>query len=97
MNNVVVAELGFLRKVAAAANDVNAVEAIDLVLKKRADRLNKLVTKLENEVKEQRQQPRERRTPRTSGTQPQAQPQTDRSAGSTSPVRRARSTVGADQ
>jgi hypothetical protein len=96
MNNVVVAELGFLRKVAAAANDVNAVEAIDLVLKKRQDRLNKLVTKLDNEVKEERQ-PRERRTPRTGGAQQQGQTPTDRSPGSTSPVRRARSTVGAEQ
>ena len=56
MNDVVVAELRFLRKVAAATNDTNTVEAIDLVLKKRQDRLNKLVTKLENEVKEERQQ-----------------------------------------
>jgi hypothetical protein len=95
MNDVVVAELRFLRKVAAETNDANTVEGIDLVLKKRQDRLNKLVTKLENEVKEERQ-PRERRTPRTGGAQQQTQPQTDRSAGSTNPVRRARGTVGSD-
>jgi hypothetical protein len=87
--------LGFLRKVAAAANDVNAVEAIDMVLKKRQDRLNKLVTKLENETKEDRQ-PRERRTPRQSGVQQPGQPPTERSTGGTNPVRRARTTVGAD-
>ena len=95
MNTVVVAELGFLRKVAAAANDVNTVEAIDLVLKKRQDRLNKLVTKLENEAKEERQ-PRERRTPRTSGAQQQGQPTTERPTRSTNPVQRANSTVNQD-
>ena len=98
MNNVVVAELRFLRKVAAATNDANTVEAIDLVLKKRQDRLQKLVTKLENEAKEDRQQQtperRERRTPRTSGTQ---QTQTERPARSTNPVQRANSTVNQDQ
>lgn len=94
MNNVVVAELRFLRKVAAATNDANTVEAIDLVLKKRQDRLNKLVTKLENEAKEERQQQRERRTPRT-GTQQQTQ--TERPARSTTPVQRAKETVNQDQ
>jgi ribosome-associated translation inhibitor RaiA len=96
MNNVVVAELRFLRKVAAATNDANTVEAIDLVLKKRQDRLNKLVTKLENEAKEERQQQRERRAPRT-GTQQQTQTQTERPARSTNPVQRAKETVNQDQ
>ena len=97
MNNVVVAELRFLRKVAAATNDTNTVEAIDLVLKKRQDRLNKLVTKLENEAKEEHQQQRERRTPRTGGTQQQGQTQTERPARSTNPVQRAKETVNQDQ
>jgi len=95
MNNVVVAELGFLRKVAAAANDVNTVEAIDLVLKKRQDRLNKLVTKLDNETKEERQ-PRERRQPRTTGAQ-KGQPQGEHSARSTNPVQRTKDTVNQEQ
>ncbi len=89
MDDVVVAELRFLRKVAAAENDANTVEAIDLVLKKRQDRLNKLVTKLENELKEERRQQagerQQRRTPRTGGAQ---QNQTERPAGGTSPMRR---------
>jgi ribosome-associated translation inhibitor RaiA len=97
MGDVVVAELRFLRKVAAAANDTNTVEAIDLVLKKRQDRLNKLVTKLENELKEERRQQagerQQRRAPRTGGVQQQGQTQTDRSAGGTSPLKRARDTV----
>jgi hypothetical protein len=95
MNNVVVAELGFLRKVAVAANDVNTVEAIDFVLKKRQDRLQKLVTKLENEVKEERQ-PRERRTPRPASGMQQGQPPVERPAGGTNPARSARRTVGAE-
>jgi hypothetical protein len=101
MDDVVVAELRFLRKVAAAANDANTVEAIDLVLKKRQDRLNKLVTKLENEVKEERRQQagerqQRRATPRTGGAQQQDQTQTDRPARTTNPMRRANSTVGAE-
>jgi len=98
MDDVVVAELRFLRKVAAAAKDTNTVEAIDLVLKKRQDRLNKLVTKLENELKEERRQQaperRERRTPRV---QQQDQTQTERPARSTNPVRRTRETINQDQ
>jgi|GEM_PF-1353744 len=56
MDDVVVAELRFLRKVAAATNDANTVEAINLVLKKRQNRLTKLVTKLDNELREERKQ-----------------------------------------
>ena len=99
MDEVVVAELKFLRKVAAAEKDANTVEAIDIVLKKRQDRLNKLVTKLENEVKEERRQQtterRERRTPRTGGVQQQDQAPTERPARG--PVRRARETVNQEQ
>ncbi len=94
MNDVAVVELRFLLKVATDVNDTNTMDAIKLVLKKRIDRLNKLVVKLENEVKEERQ-PRERRTPRTGGVQ-QGQTQTERPARSTNPGQRARSTVGAD-
>ena len=97
MDDVVVAELRFLRKVAAAANDTNTAEAIDLVLKKRQDRLDKLVTKLENELKEERRQQaperRERRTPKA-GAGGQEQPQTPRT---TNPVRRTRETVNQEQ
>jgi ribosome-associated translation inhibitor RaiA len=100
MNNVVVAELRFLRKVAAATNDTNTVEAIDLVLKKRQDRLNKLVTKLENEAKEEHQQQGERQqrrpAPRTGGSM-QQQGQTQTPARSTNPVQRAKDTVSSDQ
>jgi hypothetical protein len=93
MDDVVVAELKFLRKVAVAAKDANTVEAIDLVLNKRQDRLKKLVTKLENEVKDERRQQagerQQRRPARTSGAQQQDQTQTDRPARPTSPMRRA--------
>lgn len=97
MDDVIVAELRFLRKVAAAANDANTVEAIDLVLEKRRDRLNKLVTKLENELREDRKQQagerQQRRATRT-GTGGQEQPQTPRS---TNPVRRTRETINQEQ
>ena len=98
MNNVAVAELRFLLKVATDVNDTNTMEAIKLVLKKRQDRLNKLVTKLESETKEEhQQQPRDHKTPRPSGAQQQTQSQTERPARSTNPGQRARSTVGAEQ
>jgi DNA-binding LytR/AlgR family response regulator len=97
MDDVVVAELKFLRKVAAAANDANTVEAIDLVLKKRQDRLNKLVVKLENELKEERKQQageRQQRKPtRTGGVQQQGQTPT----GGASPLKRAKGTVNQEQ
>lgn len=96
MDDVVVAELRFLRKVALAENDTNTVEAIDLVLKKRQDRLNKLVTKLETEVKEERRQQateRPKRTPRATGTQ-QQEPTQPRS---TNPVKRSRDTLNQNQ
>jgi hypothetical protein len=93
MNNVVVAELGFLLKVAADVNDTNTMDAIKLVLKKRQDRLNKLVTKLDNEAKEDKPQ-RERKPLKPAGMQQQGQPTAP--AGSNNPIRRARSTVGAE-
>jgi hypothetical protein len=101
MDDVIIAEFKFLRKVAAAEKDTNTVEAIDLVLEKRRDRLSKLVTKLENEVKEERRQQvgerQPRRAPRTGGAQQQDQTQTERPAGGNSPLRRARGTVNQDQ
>ena len=90
MDDVVVAELRFLRKVAEAAKDTNTVEAIDLISKKRQDRLNKLITKLENEVKEERQKQapeRPKRVPRTSGVQQQGQ-EPSQTPRSTNPARR---------
>lgn len=98
MNNVVVGELRFLRKVAASANDVNTMEAVDLLLKKRQDRLQKLVTKIEGEAKEDRQQQRERRASRMN-TQQQGQPQTqtERPARSTNPSQRATTTTQEQQ
>ncbi|MGA2070358.1 MAG: hypothetical protein ABSG97_03340 [Sedimentisphaerales bacterium] len=99
MDNVVVAELRFLRKVADAAKDTNTVEAIDLVLKKRQDRLNKLVIKLENELKEERRQQageRQQRKPTKTGGM-QQQNQTERPARSANPVQRAKETVNQEQ
>ena len=64
MNDVAVAELKFLRILAEENDSQKIVEAIDLLLEKRQDRLAKLTTKLEDEVKTER---RERRPPRLGG------------------------------
>ncbi len=52
----VTAELEFIRKVAAEENAEKTVKAIDLVLQRRQERLNSLVTKLQDELRQQRQQ-----------------------------------------
>jgi hypothetical protein len=65
MDNVSTSELKFLRKLADSEGSKRTVEAIDLVLKKRQDRLTKLTTKLDDEAKTER---RERRPPRMSNT-----------------------------
>jgi hypothetical protein len=99
MNDVAVAELRFLQKVAAEINDTNTVEAIKLVLKLRQDRLNKLVTKIENENKDERRQQmgdrpqRQPRQPRATGGQNQG----ERPARSTNPAGRTRETVNQEQ
>jgi hypothetical protein len=75
MNDVVVAELKFLRKLAEEDGSQKIVEAIDLLLKKRQDRLVKLTTKLEDEVRTER---RERRQPRMGGAGAGEQGQSER-------------------
>ncbi len=80
MDDVTVAELKFLRKLAEAEGAQKTVEAIDLVLKKRQDRLTKLTTKLEDEAKTER---RERRTPRLGGAGAGETGQTTRPRGRT--------------
>ncbi|MGD0077537.1 MAG: hypothetical protein ABSB91_02795 [Sedimentisphaerales bacterium] len=64
MDDVVVAELKFLRKMTDTEGSQKTVEAIDLILKRRQERLAKLITKLEDEAKTER---RERRPPRLGG------------------------------
>ncbi|MGA2092872.1 MAG: hypothetical protein ABSH16_05625 [Sedimentisphaerales bacterium] len=75
MDDVVVAELKFLRKMADTEGSQKTVEAIDLILKRRQDRLAKLTTKLDEEAKTER---RERRPPRTGGAGAGEQGQTGR-------------------
>jgi hypothetical protein len=55
IDGLVAAELRFIRKFAAAEDANRTIRAIDLVVKQRKERLEKLVTKLENESKEERQ------------------------------------------
>jgi len=56
VDDVVTAELKFIRKVAEVANDEQTIKAIDLVLKQRQERLTKLTAKIEEELKKERQQ-----------------------------------------
>jgi hypothetical protein len=57
IDELVAAELRFIRKFAVAEDANKTTKAIDLVLKRRQERLDKLVPKLENEAKEERQRP----------------------------------------
>jgi hypothetical protein len=68
IDELVTAQLRFIKKIAETEHAEQTVKAIDLVLKQRQDRLDKLVTKLDDELKQERQQQVERRrTPRTGG------------------------------
>jgi hypothetical protein len=86
IDDLAAAQLRFLRKLAETEHAEQTVKAIDLVLKQRQDRLNKLTTKLQDELKDQRQQQateRRARTPRATGDrmQPdQTQPPAERPA-----------------
>jgi hypothetical protein len=61
IDELVAAQLRFVRKLAEVDHAEQTIKAVDLVLKQRQDRLNKLVTKLEEEAKQERQQSAERR------------------------------------
>ncbi|MGA2172040.1 MAG: hypothetical protein ABSG82_03365 [Sedimentisphaerales bacterium] len=64
IDELVIAELRFIRKFAVAEDANKTTKAIDLVLKQRKEQLDKLMTKLDNEAKDERQR-RERTTNRT--------------------------------
>jgi hypothetical protein len=76
IDELVAAQLRFVRKLAEVEHAEQTIKAVDLVLKQRQDRLNKLVTKLE-EAKQERQQSAERRErkPTRAGGQGQNQPE----------------------
>jgi hypothetical protein len=75
MDELVAAELRFIRKLAESEHSEQLVKAVDLVLRQRQDRLNKLITKLEEGTKpESQQQTGERRRPPRTGTTEQVQP-----------------------
>ncbi len=61
IDELVAAQLRFIRKLAESEDAEQTTKAIDLVLRQRQDRLNKLVTKIENETRQERQQSTERR------------------------------------
>jgi hypothetical protein len=78
IDELVVAELRFIRKLAESENAKETVKAVDLVLKQRRDRLNKLVTKLENETRQERQQQAAERRPRRSSRTAEGMDQPER-------------------
>ena len=78
IEDLVSAELKFIRKLAESEHAEQTVKAVDLVLKQRQERLEKLEAKLQEELKQERQQQVERRkTTRTSGQEqlPRERPQ----------------------
>ena len=78
IEELVSAELKFIRKLAESEHAEQTVKAVDLVLKQRQERLEKLEAKLQEELKQERQQQVERRkTTRTSGQEqlPRERPQ----------------------
>jgi hypothetical protein len=79
IDELVAAQLRFIRKLAEVEHAEQTIKAVDLVLKQRQDRLNKLVTKLQEELKEERQQQlTERRERRPTRTGERLQDQTER-------------------
>jgi len=68
IDELVVAQLRFIRKLSVAEHADQTTKAIDLVLKQRQEQLDKLVTKLQEELKEERQQSTERRDKKTTRT-----------------------------
>jgi hypothetical protein len=92
IDDLVAAQLRFIRKLAVSEGADQTAKAIDLVLRQRQERLEKLEAKLQEELKEERQQPTERRdrkTPRAGDTL-QDQP---RASERVTPPRRARATT----
>jgi vacuolar-type H+-ATPase subunit I/STV1 len=71
MDELVAAELRFIRKLAESEHAEETTKAIDLVLKQRQDRLKKLITKLEEEPRQERQPQTERRKLNRAGGQDQ--------------------------
>jgi hypothetical protein len=93
IDELVAAQLRFIRKLAVTEGADQTAKAIDLVLRQRQERLDKLETKLQEELKEERQQQsterRDRRTPRAGDTL-QDQP---RAGERVTPPRRPRATT----
>lgn len=78
IDELVDAELRFVRKLAESEDANQTVKAIDLVLRLRRERLNKLTTKLTEEIREERQQQVTERRPRRTTRATEGQDQTER-------------------
>ena len=71
MEELVTAELRFIRKLAESENASETKKAVDLVLRQRQDRLSKLITKLEEEPRQNIQPQTERKKSNRAGGQDQ--------------------------
>ena len=87
IDELVAAQLRFIRKLAESEDANQTVKAIDLVLRQRRERLNNLETKLSEEIREERQQ----QTTEPRGRMPRRERQEQR------PPRRTRETPAEEQ
>jgi hypothetical protein len=90
IDELVDAELRFIRKLAESEDANQTVRAIDLVLRQRRERLNNLTRQLTDELREERQQQTTERRPRRTTRSAEGQDQTERTRER--PTRRTRET-----
>jgi hypothetical protein len=95
IDELVDAELRFVRKLAESEDANQTVRAIDLVLRLRRERLNNLTTKLTEEIRGERQQQATERRPRRTTRPTEGQDQTERTRER--PTRRPRETTTEEQ
>lgn len=95
IDELVDAELRFIRKLAESEDANQTVRAIDLVLRLRRERLNNLTRQLSDELREERQQQVTERRPRRTTRTTEGQDQTERTRER--PVRRPRETTTEEQ
>ena len=93
IEELVISQLRFIRKLAESEHSEQTIKAVDLVIRQRQERLNKLITKLEDTSRQERQQKaNEQRVQKR--TQPGEQIQTERPMQRTPRPRREPNTPG---
>jgi hypothetical protein len=94
IDELVAAELRFIRKLAETENAEQTVKAIDLVLRQRQERLNELTAKLDEELRNERQQQAAERNQRRAIRQTEGQDQQEQRQPRERPQRRVREPAG---